>query len=82
MSAIDYLDPEIKDFVRGYSTIDDELKRIPAKLLKIKLFSSYKSVSSAEYLGNIEKNNMLWCITQAIDELYSEISEGHPEICI
>ena len=82
MSAVDYLDLEIKDFVRGYSTIDDELKRLHPKLLKIKLVSSYESVSSAEYLGDIEKNNMLWCITQAIDELHSEISESHPEICI
>jgi len=82
MSASDYLDPEIKDFVRGYSRINVELKRIPPKLLKTKLVSSYESVSSASYLGDIEKNNMLWCITQAIEELHNEISEVYPEICI
>ena len=82
MAATDYFEKEMDMFIRGYTSVREELLKHTPKQMHHLLHKSYLSVETASYLGTIERSSTLLSISRAIDEFNKQISPTHPELCI
>jgi len=82
MAATDYFEREMDNFIRGYTSVSEELQKNTPKEMHRLLQNSYKAVSTAPFLGKIEKKSTLVTIKTAIDEFQNQVQSRYPELCI